>query len=238
MARIEIHVPCKETECRLVSEKNYNEEIQKLKDIGIEVLLVLHPNNKKGLPELYNEVLKNIRETKREIDYLFFMHSDVSFSIEEVAKRIVFLDGKYDLMGFAGAKKVDLGISPLTWFTSSKNNPEKRFGRITQNFHGTVFESYFNKDFPQTTDTEVTSVDGLCLILGKSLIYSDILFDKKFKQDFYDLDFSLQVILQKKMKIGCVVVPVFHESIGESVLTEHFLETEKIFREKWEIPKH
>lgn len=235
--RIEIHIPCKKTECRLTSATNFDKEVENLKKDGVEVLLVLHPNNKMGLSELYNDILKNIRETKREIDYLFLMHSDVSFSIEEVAKKISSIEGKYDLMGFAGAKKVDLGISPLTWFTASKNNPERRYGLVTQNFRGTIIETFFNKEFPDEKDAEVSCVDGLCLILSKNLIFSDICFDEKFKTDFYDLDFSLQVLLKKQMKIGCLVVPVFHESIGESVLTEEFLDVEKIFREKWDIKK-
>lgn len=235
MTTIEIHVPCKNSECLLSKTPEFNKDIESLKNDGINVSLILHEHNKKGLGELYNSILKDIRNAKKEIDYLFLMHSDVSFSLKEIVHRIIDVGDKYDLIGFAGTKKINLGRSPLTWFTGSHRFVEQRYGKITQNYlgRGLLVESFFNEKFPDTMDTEVACVDGLCLILTKTLIQSDILFDEKFKTDFYDLDFCLQTVISKKKKIGCVVVPVYHDSVGESVLTDKFLKIENDFRKKW-----
>ena len=170
MATIEIHVPCKKSECLLTKTPEFEKDIEFLKLEGINVSLILHENNKKGLGELYNSILKDIRESKKELDYLFLMHSDVSFSLKEVIHRVIDVGNKYDLIGFAGTKKINLGRSPLTWFTGSHRFVEQRYGKITQNYlgKGLLVESFFNEKDPQTMDTGVACLDGLCLILTNS----------------------------------------------------------------------
>ena len=48
------------------------------------------------------------------------MHADVLFDIAPVLNHITACVNKYDIMGFAGAKKIDARESPLSWFTGSR----------------------------------------------------------------------------------------------------------------------
>jgi len=239
--RIEIHVPCRESECiltdQVVAANNKFADLKK----DYHIKLVLHENNKSSLSKLYNSVLNEIRSDKQrleELDYIAFCHSDVSFDVESVVTKLVKLEGKYDIAGFAGAKKINLSISPLGWWPSSVVCPTERYGRVKQIFNKQLIDSFFNGDtHPTITDTRVATIDGLCMILGKNILNDEKnLFDESFDtNNFYDLDFCLYNLLSGK-SIGVIVEHVFHASVGMSILTEEYKNTEKLFRSKWHKP--
>ena len=236
--RMEIHVPCKETECLLVDQvKIANIKFSDLKK-DYRVDLILHKNNKLFLPDLYNSVLREIRADKQrveELDYVAFCHSDVSFDVDSVVTKLVKLDGKYDIAGFAGAKKLNFLISPIGWWPSSTPHPEERYGRIKQVFNGQLLDSFFNiEHHSNVTDTRVATIDGLCMMLGRNVIKDETnLFEESYKaNNFYDLDFCLSNLFANRT-IGVIIEHVFHASVGMSILTDGYKKTEQLFKQKW-----
>jgi hypothetical protein len=85
-------------------------------------------------------------------------------------------------MGLCGAEHVNVSISPLNWFTASRNNIDKRWGCVTHTEFNSGL-SYFSKDRPNILDHHVALIDGLCIIFTKRAIDSDIKFDETFLFD-------------------------------------------------------
>lgn len=204
-------------------------------DFNINLKLYSFKNNRLGLSEHYNSLLAQERKLPIEerAEAFILIHGDVQFDSYSIIKRYLEIKDKYDLIGLAGAKKIKVSQSPLTWFTASKDYPDERYGIVK---HDNFGESFFNgESHPDVKDTRVAAVDGLCMILGSNIINSDITFDEQFKYDFYDLDFCMNCNMNYKFKIGVMVEPVYHKSVGMSVLSIPFLEVEKVFKAKWKI---
>lgn len=200
---------------------------------GIDIQPYLLPDNTIPLTQVYNNALNMLRtdeKIKGNTDYVVFVHNDVNFELGEVVRRLLAVKDKYDLIGFAGTKKAKISQVPFTWFTGSIPYPEERYGRVTMQERGQ--ETFFNEAHPDVMDTRVALIDGLCMILNKTIIDSDILFDTQFNFDFYDSDFCLEC-LRRKYRIGVIVMPIFHLSTGESVMTKEYLEPNKAFASKW-----
>lgn len=237
MKKIDVYMPSKETECLLFSNNpNYLDIVEHLKSNNIcELSFKLIENNRIHLTTLYNNILSEYRSHKCSADYVVFMHSDVNFNIESFVSHIIGLGDKYDIIGLAGSKRLNLKATPLSWFTASNDRPDERYGYIVSKFNGMDITSFFNENHTDVTDTNTASIDGLCMILAKSVIDSDIKFDEQFENDFYDLDFCLQSQFNYNFNIGTMVEPTYHTSVGESILGEKFLQFENKFRQKWNL---
>lgn len=192
-------------------------------------------NNSRSLADVYNTFIQKHRADK-DIDYLIFMHADVSLDLNRLITHIENVNGKYDVIGLCGCSKISVGQSPLNWYTGSSKFPEYRWGCVTHGELGNK-ESYFSSHSPNINDHEVSCIDGLCFILTKNAIeHSDILFDTRFSFSHYDTDFSFECIMKKHLKLGVIVrKDLQHWSVGKSILTQKFLESEKLFREKWKF---
>lgn len=193
-------------------------------------------NNMRSLADVYNSFIEKHRVAK-DIDCLVLMHADVRFNIEHLLKHIEEVSGKYDVIGLCGCSKMTVGASPLNWWTASNIYPTYKWGCVT---HGELGNqtSYFSAHHPSILDHEVACIDGLCIILLKRAIESsDILFDKTFTFSHYDTDFSFQCIMQKSLKLGVIVQKdLTHYSVGKSILTPEFMQSEEKFRAKWHMP--
>lgn len=211
------------------------EQLEETEKTGITTKINFLSNNSLSLTVAYNKFLDDIRENHKDTDYVILMHSDVAFDYAKLISTLEKLGDKYDLIGFAGTKKAKISQSPLTWFTGSIPFPEERFGKIAMKTGDNLSESFYNEKNPDVTDTRVALVDGLCLILNKKMLESDIRFDERFGNDFYDSDFCLQCLKNYDFKIGVIVMPVVHLSVGESVKSKQFLGVNKDFCEKWGI---
>lgn len=231
MKTIEFHVVSKD-ESALLTEQVCSLALDELRSKeNIDVKIINHLNNSVGLCKLYNSILEEKRKT---VDCIVFMHGDVMFDIVQVVKHYFSVSDKYDLVGFAGAKKIDLKYNPFTWFTGSKVCPNGRYGRIIHTQHPFVGESFFNEHDPETKDTRVAFIDGLAMFLGKRILDSDLKFDEQFTFDFYDSDFCMQCNMAKeKFKVGVIIEPTVHQSVGMSVLYDDFQNPEKLWRQKW-----
>lgn len=234
MKKIDVYIPSKNFDCLLFeNNKNFIEICDTLRNNNIaDVKFNLLANNREVLTKLYNSILAKYRSNEYSADYVIFMHSDVNFNIENFVYHLLNLEDKYDIIGLAGSKKLNLKATPLSWFTASNDRPDERYGYIVSRFNDTEIPSFFNENHPDVRDTNTASIDGLCMIFTKKILESNIVFDEQFENDFYDLDFCLVALFDYNMKIGTMVEPAYHTSVGEAILTERFLEFEKRFREK------
>lgn len=192
-------------------------------------------NNKLSLADVYNSFIEKHRATK-DIDCLVLMHADVRLNIESLLKHIEEVDGKYDVIGLCGCSKMTVSASPLNWWTASNPFPKHKWGCVSHGELGNQL-SYFSAHHPMTYDHEVACIDGLCIILTKKAIEdSDILFDRTFEFSHYDTDFSFQCVMQKGLKLGVIVQKdLQHQSVGKSILTPEFMQSEEKFRAKWNM---
>lgn len=192
-------------------------------------------NNKDSIAFNYNHFINKYRQSK-DIDYLVLMHADVYLDIEKLIQHVLLVEGKYDVIGLCGCKKINISKSPLNWFTGSSDFVNERYGCVS---HGELGNNvtFFNSHSPFIADTKVACIDGLCIILTKKVIEeTDLLFDERFKFDHYDTDFSFECTLKRKLNLGVIVRDdLMHWSVGKSILTQSFLESEKHFREKWQL---
>ena len=234
MLNIKIAIPCKGSseEVLLFNNPRFLEERKKLKDEGVACIdTIANVNNTYTLTQFGN---KMIDESKNDYDYLILMHSDVDLSIYDFVKKLIETKDKYDVVGMAGTKKLFISQSPLTWFTGSNRFKEDRYGRITHDHDGFMVESFFNEKKKDVTDTEVLAIDGLLMCLDKKVLNDPkTRFDENFTYDFYDLDFCINVQLNTDYKIGVIVLPTIHKSVGKAVLDKEFLVPERKFRVKW-----
>ena len=200
-----------------------------------------HPNvkfnyvsdNKLALADVYNTFIEQHRANK-DIDCLILMHADVYLNIENLLKHIEEVKDKYDVLGLCGCSKISVGQSPLNWWTGSNPYPKHKWGCVSHGEIGNTL-SFFSEHHPAVTDHEAACIDGLCIVLLKKAIEdSDILFDRTFAFSHYDTDFSFQCVMKKNLKLGVIVQKdLQHWSVGKSITTPEFMNSEKLFREKW-----
>ena len=201
-----------------------------------EILSKFISNNTKPLAKVYNEELVDARKDSS-IDYLVFLHSDVSFNVSSFLSHLEECGPNYDVIGLCGTSVFNVSQSPLNWWNGSNPNPFSRWGCVT---HGELGDqtSYFSNHFPNIRDVEVACIDGLCIIFARKALDSEMTFDEDLgAYDFYDTDISCQAMMKYGLKLGVMVQhDLCHYSVGKSILKDSFLESEVKFRKKWNFP--
>ena len=171
--------------------------------------LHLYPNNTRGLPSLYNEV---ILKCKDDPATLIFAHDDLHLLDFFWFFRV--MDGleNFDVVGLAGNRS--RAPKQSSWmFLDDKFTKDK-----SENLSGVVAHG---KTYPPSN----LSIYGLprqrCLLLdglflavhSKTILEHEILFDERFKFHFYDLDFCRQAEI-KGLSCGTIDLSLIHESDG------------------------
>jgi hypothetical protein len=169
----------------------------------------LFPNNKDGLPKVYNQA---IRETINEPATLVFAHDDIHlldylwfFKIQEALSN-------FDIVGLAGNKR-RVPKQPAWLFLNTNFTWDD-----TNNLSGLVGHG---KRFPPESLSvygeprqKVMLLDGLLLAShSQTLISKGIFFDERFDFHFYDMDFCRQAEV-KNVSCGTWDLSVIHESKG------------------------
>ena len=209
-----------------------------MKSDSLSVYTEFISDNKIDIPTIYNQTIGssiNPNTHTCDFDYIVLSHADVKFNPVSFISHLIWIDGKYEMIGLAGTKNLNEYSSPLNWFVGSNQFPYSRCGDVTMtDKNGSEVRCFYNQYKPEIKDTEVACIDGLCIILSKKLINQGFKFDESIAPyDFYDTDSSFQVIFQYKGKLGVMVEPVIHKSEGIGILKPEFLEYEKKFRKKW-----
>jgi len=188
--------------------------------------VIFKQNNKDSLHKVYNKAIKfAIQEN---VQNLVLVHDDVileNFSEDKLNK----LFKKYDVVGCAGAKEVNLA-PPALWHLMGGG-----FG--SPNLHGAVahldskgkkrmtpFGSYPNR---------AIIIDGVFMAI-KRKVFKKIKFDESCpsKWHFYDLDYSMQCH-KAGFKVGVGDILVTHNSPGLTSFTDEFNKGQEWFLNKW-----
>ena len=124
-----------------------------------------------------------------------------------------------------------MSVSPLNWFTGSSKTPESRYGDITMITQEGDRRCEYNKiNGIDVSDTEVACIDGLCIVFNRNMLESDIKFNEDMMFNCYDTYISLSAIMKYHFKVGVMVLPTIHQSVGKSILSDVFMQDENILR--------
>lgn len=200
------------------------ESIRKIKTDDIEYQVFMEVDNTKGLPEVYNHYFK-----QADTDFVICIHDDVDIEDIHFFEKIIKYSKDYDVMGVAGGCNFSFKRHQRYSWMSVLNQQTDLAGSVrhTIDDHSglTSVTSYGH------TPRRVFSVDGLLTIFNKKA-YKQVQYDEQFMFDFYDLDMSFN-IHKNDMKLGVIPINVFHNSRGEGILLDKYMEEQKKFVNKW-----
>ena len=192
---------------------------------------VRYYNNKMPLCSIYNYEIKKALED--DVDCLILVHDDVILEENPIPKLEKLFD-EYDLVGVAGASKIELK-SPALWHLMGGGfNGGHLHGKVCHvvnevgSEYGKSHPSYFGP-YPH----RAVMIDGVFMALNRKAMET-VEFDRKnpCKYHFYDLNYSLDCHLAG-LKVGVGDILITHESPGLSAITQDWLNGEKYFLEKY-----
>ena len=188
--------------------------------------LHLFANNKKGLPEIYNQVISECKNTPAT---LIFCHDDLHildfFWFYKIKEGLL----NFNAIGLVGNKR-RLPGQPSWAFTDTNFTWDDK-----QNFSGVVAHG---KEFPPDQvdffgrpRQKVKLLDGLFLAVeSQTLIDNDIRFDPRFDFHFYDMDFCRQ-FENKNLSCGTLDLSIIHQSGGG--YDQKWLDAYSVYINKW-----
>jgi GT2 family glycosyltransferase len=186
----------------------------------------LYPNNKEGLPKVYNKAFE-----KADTDFIICLHDDIIIHDIQIFEKIIQYSEQFDIMGLAGASSFNIKTCERkSWLTCAADRQRDLHGAVTHpipNHEGLYHTSSYGY-----MPARVCNIDGLFMVMSKK-VYKNIKFDEKFTFDFYDLDFSLTA-LENGYKIGVIPLPCTHQSGGYGIMEDKYLTAQENFVKKWE----
>ena len=187
-------------------------------------------NNEDGLSEVYNERITWALEN--DLDCLILVHDDVMLEEDPIPKLEKLFDD-YDLVGVAGASKIELK-SPALWHLMGGG-----FGG--GNLHGRVLHKCDPMICNGKVPTEfgpyphrVVMIDGVFMALNRKAMET-MRFDETNPCGFhfYDLQFSLDAHISG-LRVGVGDILITHESPGLREISDDWRTGEKYFLNKYE----
>jgi hypothetical protein len=174
-------------------------------------------DNKKGLPEVYNQFISKEYSTKR----IIFIHDDVLIEDLFWEEKLNIAFEKYDIIGLAGSKKVDLS-KPAAWHLMS--NREDHCGEVAHSHEKKVWTTCFGP-----SESRVLVMDGLFIAVKvKKLLDTNTRFDERFSFHHYDITFCLKAN-KNKLKMGVTPIRVVHFGLGDSMNSKEWQDSSETF---------
>jgi len=173
------------------------------------VELCLFADNRRGLPAVYNEV---IRASSGEDCVLVFMHDDLHLLDYHWPLQLLQGLRHFEVLGLAGNVR-RLPRQPGWAFANARRQWDDRRYLSGVVAHGQGFPpSHLSVYGP--AGRQVKLLDGLLLCAGsQTLARHGLLFDERFDFHFYDMDFCRQAE-QNHVRCGTWPLAVVHESGG------------------------
>lgn len=169
----------------------------------------IFPNNKEGLPKLYNQV---IRECAADPSMLIFIHDDLHFLDFYWISRVAEGLRNFKVIGVAGNIR-RVSKQPSWAYIDTKLTWDKTANLSGAVGHGNGFPPRVLNVYGQPRQ-KVKLLDGMLLACeSETLIKNNIFFDERFKFHFYDLDFCRQAEA-KNISCGTWDLSLVHESKG------------------------
>jgi hypothetical protein len=198
------------------------QSLKKQFESNADIDFCVFKDNKKGLSECYNSVLKDSNNADKVV---LFVHDDVV--LEDLFLYEKLINSPYSITGLAGAKTFNKSIDKLAWHLAADRNSfvgevaHVKPGGVTWT---TVFGS---------TPSRALTVDGLFISCKvKDLIEKDLYFDEDFSFHFYDLAFCMKANA-KKVLCGVLPIRVIHHGLGDSMISNNWEENNIKFKKKY-----
>lgn len=193
--------------------------------------------NKESLAKVYNEAID--KALKDDIDCLILVHDDVILEEDPIPKLEKLFDD-YDLVGVAGASKIELK-SPALWHLMGGGFQGGNLHGAVQHLSDTICPSndeviHYSK--PTTNfgpyPHRVVMIDGVFMALNRYAM-ENMRFDEDCpaKFHFYDILNSLDFHLNGG-RVGVGDILITHASPGLREFTEDWKNGEKWFLNKYE----
>ncbi len=194
---------------------------------GVFGELRLFANNKKGLPEIYNEA---ILECRSDPALLIFVHDDVHILDYYWCNRVLEGLNTFDVVGVAGNVR-RLPRQPSWVFVDTRWTWDKFEHLSGAVGHGSAFPPSILSVFGAPRQ-KVKLLDGFLLgCHSEMLLSNNIFFDDRFDFHFYDLDFCRQ-LEDKGLSCGTWDLSLVHESVG-SFGSAQWHRAYESYLEKW-----
>ena len=186
---------------------------------------VIKTKNKENIGKHYNKILDMAVSEK--YDTVILMHDDVQIDDRGWQDKLQEAFKKYDVVGLAGAKQVEIK-QPALWHLMSKQ--EDWSGAVA---HPASEKQIFMTNFGPTP-ARCLLLDGLFLAIKVSSLTPDIRFDENIPAiaHHYDLDFCLTAN-KHKLKLTTWPIWAVHRSPGLEERTTEFETSQKYFIDKW-----
>ena len=184
-------------------------------------------NNKKGMPEIYNEALKQVNE--KDHDIILFCHDDVYIDDLKLQEKLYKAINYFDIIGLAGTNNVKIR-QPVLWHLMSTKEQwsgavQHPTDKTQTHIHTTSFGPYPKR---------CLVLDGLFLAINiKKIKNSNWLFNENYTFHHYDIASCLDAN-KKKLKMGTWPIYVIHKSPGLLDTNDHtWKESEKKFLKEY-----
>ena len=129
----------------LMSDDDFNSV---MKSDSLSVYTEFISDNKIDIPTIYNQTICssiNPNTHTCDFDYIVLSHADVKFNPVSFISHLIWIDGKYDMIGLAGTKNLNASASPLNWFVGSNQFPYSRYGDVTMtDKNGSEVRCFYN----------------------------------------------------------------------------------------------
>jgi GT2 family glycosyltransferase len=181
--------------------------------------------NKEGLPTIYNKFINDSYKGKKVI----FVHDDVLIEDLFILEKLDLAFEKYDIVGLAGSKKVDLSKPPAWHLMSDRQD---HCGEVAHSHQKQVWTTCFGP-----SDSRVLVMDGLFMAVNvKSLLNAGVRFDERFDFHHYDITLCLRAN-KNKLKMGVTPIRVVHFGLGDSMNTPEWNKSAGLFKEYYEVQR-
>jgi tetratricopeptide (TPR) repeat protein len=173
--------------------------------------LRLFPENRTGLPHLYNTA---IEEARADPAVLVFIHDDVYLSDYYWSDHLHRSLRRFDLVGLVGNRRRVPG--QVSWMFLDENFTTDNYDNFSGVLgHGQPFPDLRQLSVYGKPGLEVKLLDGVLLAIhSRTLIERELRFDPRFQFHFYDMDFCRQAEL-RQVRMGTCAMSVVHASAGE-----------------------
>ena len=191
--------------------------------------------NCRSLGIIYNEALVTVSgRDKRPI--LLFVHDDVRIEDAFLYEKLNAAIERYAVVGLAGASQVKL-TPPISWF--SPTDRRSMSGAVAHPLYngttGLVDRRYTGMSSYGTMPKNCVVVDGLFMAVdAKKIVDEGIQFDPNLGFHFYDIDFCLEAHT-RGLSVGTWPIWVYHQSVGASIVSQEWRDSQTKFLEKWPI---
>lgn len=176
-------------------------------------------DNKRGLSECYNEILRN---QKHRNDTVLFVHDDVELNDLFLYEKLT--QSPYTITGLAGAKTFNKQADKLAWHLCAQQRSDCVGEVAHKDPSGNVWTTVFGP-----TNSRSLTIDGL-FVSCKVNEMNGLEFDENFNFHFYDIAFCLRAN-EKKVKCGVLPIHVIHHGLGDSMLTPEWEAANAKFKE-------